>query len=154
MDQYKKLELGWWPQSLVKPPSSKIGHWFSSTKGLANLPTCDSSCHDHWVSWDIVSLPMPAYLSQGFYSCTKHHDQEASWREKGLFSLYFPHCVHHQRQSWRTQAGQEAGADAKPRRDVSYWLASPGLLSLLSYRTQDYQARDGTTHHGSSQLDH
>jgi hypothetical protein len=34
----------------------------------------------------------------------------------------------------------------RPRRDVSYWLASPGLLSLLSYRTQDYQPRDGTTH--------
>jgi hypothetical protein len=33
------------------------------------------------------------------------------------------------------QAGQGAGADAW--RDVLYWLASPGLLSLLSYRTQD-----------------
>ena len=35
-----------------------------------------------------------------------------------------------------TQAGQEAGADAKPWRDVPYWLASSGLLSLLSYRTK------------------
>ena len=35
-----------------------------------------------------------------------------------------------------TQAGQEAGADAEPWRDVLYWLASPGLLSLLSYRTK------------------
>jgi hypothetical protein len=26
------------------------------------------------------------------------------------------------------------------------WLASPGLLSLLFYRTQVYQPRDGTTH--------
>ena len=25
----------------------------------------------------------------------------------------------------------------RPWRDVSYWPASPGLLSLLSYRTQD-----------------
>jgi hypothetical protein len=24
----------------------------------------------------------------------------------------------------------------RPRRDVLYWLASPGLLSLLSYRTK------------------
>ena len=39
-------------------------------------------------------------------------------------------------------------------RDVTYWLAPPGLLSLLSYRTQDYQLRDGTTHIGSSCLDH
>jgi hypothetical protein len=35
-----------------------------------------------------------------------------------------------------------------PWRDVSYWLASPGLLSLLSYRTQNYQPMDGTTHNG------
>jgi hypothetical protein len=40
-----------------------------------------------------------------------------------------------------TQAGQKAGADAEPWRDVLYWLALPGLLSLLSYRTQDYQPR-------------
>jgi hypothetical protein len=42
----------------------------------------------------------------------------------------------------------------RPWRDVIYWLASPGLLSLLSYRTQDYQPRDGTTHKGTSPLDH
>jgi hypothetical protein len=36
----------------------------------------------------------------------------------------------------------------RPWRGAAYWLASPDLLSLLSYRTQDYQARDGTTHHG------
>ena len=39
-------------------------------------------------------------------------------------------------------------------RDVLYWLASPGLLSLLSYRTQDYQRRDGPTHKGASPLVH
>jgi hypothetical protein len=38
----------------------------------------------------------------------------------------------------------------KPRTDITYWLASPGLLSLFSYRTQDYQPRDGTTHNGPS----
>ena len=41
-----------------------------------------------------------------------------------------------------------------PWRDVPYWLASPGLLSFLSYRTQEYQPRDGTTHKGLSLLDH
>jgi hypothetical protein len=35
-----------------------------------------------------------------------------------------------------TQAGQEAGDDAEAWKDVLYWLASPGLLSLLSYRTK------------------
>jgi hypothetical protein len=54
-----------------------------------------------------------------------------------------------------TQAGQEAGADAEAMEgDVLYWLASPGLLSLLSYRTQDYQPRDGPTHKGPFPLDH
>jgi hypothetical protein len=40
----------------------------------------------------------------------------------------------------------------RPWRDVPYWLASPGLLSLLSYRTQDYQPRDGTTTRGLTPL--
>jgi hypothetical protein len=45
-----------------------------------------------------------------------------------------------------TQAGQEAGADAEPWRDVLYWLASPApLLSLLSYRTK-------TTSHSQGDL--
>jgi hypothetical protein len=42
----------------------------------------------------------------------------------------------------------------RPWRDVLYWLASPGLLSLLSYRTQDCQPRDGPTHKGSFPLYH
>jgi hypothetical protein len=42
----------------------------------------------------------------------------------------------------------------RPWRDVPYWLASLGLVSLLSYRTQDYQPSDGTTHKGPSPPDH
>jgi hypothetical protein len=42
----------------------------------------------------------------------------------------------------------------RPWRDVSYWLASPGLFSLLSYKTQDYQPREGPTHKGPFPLDH
>jgi hypothetical protein len=33
-------------------------------------------------------------------------------------------------------------------RGAVYWLASHGLLSLLSYRIQDYQPMNGTTHSG------
>ena len=36
----------------------------------------------------------------------------------------------------------------RPWRDPAYWLASHDLASLLSYRTQDHQVRDGTTHNG------
>ena len=49
-----------------------------------------------------------------------------------------------------TQASQEAGADA----EAMEGMLLTGLLSLLSYRTQDYQPRDGTTHNGPSLLDH
>jgi hypothetical protein len=31
---------------------------------------------------------------------------------------------------------------------AAYWLSHHGLLSLPSYRTQDHQSRDGTTHNG------
>jgi hypothetical protein len=37
-----------------------------------------------------------------------------------------------------TQAGQEAGADAEAIEGCSLLDCFPGLLSLLSYRTQDY----------------
>jgi hypothetical protein len=53
-----------------------------------------------------------------------------------------------------TQAGQEAGVDAEA---MEGWYLLPcfhGLLSFLSYRTQDHQTRDGITHNGPSPLDH
>jgi hypothetical protein len=53
-----------------------------------------------------------------------------------------------------TQAGQEAGADAEAMEGCYLLACSPSLLSLLSYRTQDYQPRDGTTHKGPSPLEH
>ena len=46
--------------------------------------------------------------------------------------------------TWRQELMQRSW------RGAAYWLASPGLLSLLAYRTQDYQPRDGTTHSGPS----
>jgi hypothetical protein len=72
---------------------------------------------------------------------------------EGLFSLYLLQlcCSSLKEVRTGTQAGQEAGADADPWRDVPYWLPSPGLLS---YRTQDYLPRYGCTHSGPSPLDH
>ena len=59
---------------------------------------------------------------------------------------------------YRRSSGQElkqywnldAGTDAKVMEGAVYCLVSPSLLSLLSYRTQDYQPRDGTTHNRPS----
>ena len=80
---------------------------------------------------------------------------QSSWGGKGLFGLHFHPAVHHQRNS-----GQELKQVRKqelmqrPWRDVLYWLASPGLLSLLSYRTQDYQPINGPTYNWPFPLDH
>jgi hypothetical protein len=42
----------------------------------------------------------------------------------------------------------EAGADAEAVEGAASWLAPHGLLSLLSYRTQDHQPCSGHTHNG------
>jgi hypothetical protein len=44
--------------------------------------------------------------------------------------------------TWRQKLMQ------RPWRGSAYWLAFPGLLSLLSCRTQDYPPKDGTTRKG------
>jgi hypothetical protein len=53
----------------------------------------------------------------------------------------------HRAGTWRQELMQ------RPWRGADYWLAFPGFLSLLSHRTQGYQARDGTTHNGTSPFD-
>jgi hypothetical protein len=48
------------------------------------------------------------------------------------------------------QTGQEPGG--RSGRGAASWLTTLGLLSLLSYRTQDYESRDRTTHNGLDTL--
>jgi hypothetical protein len=58
--------------------------------------------------------------------------------EERVYSAYTFHiAVHHQRMS-RLELKQVRKQELmqRPWRDVPYWLASPGLLSLLSYRTK------------------
>jgi len=74
-------------------------------------------------------------------------------KQVGEERVYSPHtfhiAVHHQRKSGvELKQVRKQKLMQRPWRDVPYWLASPGLLSLLSYRTQDYQPRDVTTHNG------
>jgi hypothetical protein len=65
------------------------------------------------------------------------------------FQLTLPHCCLSPKKSkLELKQVRKQELIQKPWRDVTYWLASPGLLSLLSYRTQDYHPRDGTTHNG------
>jgi hypothetical protein len=83
-------------------------------------------------------------LSQGFYSWTKHHDQEASWGGKGLFGLHFHTAVHHQRKTvLELKHVRKQELMQRPWRDVPYWIASPGLLNLLSYRTKRWHHPQG-----------
>jgi hypothetical protein len=74
---------------------------------------------------------------------------------KGFIQLTLPYCCSSPRKS-RLELKQVRKQELmqRPWRDVLYWLASTDLLSLLSYRTQDYQPRDGTSHKGPSPLDH
>jgi hypothetical protein len=61
----------------------------------------------------------------------------STWGGKGLFSLLFHIAVHHQRKSGlELKQVRKQELMQRPWRDVLYWLASPSLLSLLSYRTK------------------
>jgi hypothetical protein len=74
---------------------------------------------------------------------------------KGFIQLTLPCCCSSPRKSGlELKQVRELELMQRLWRDVLYWLASPGLLSLLSYRTQDYQPRDGPTHKGPFPLDH
>jgi hypothetical protein len=74
---------------------------------------------------------------------------------KGFIQLTLPYCCSSPRKSGlELKRVRKQELMQRPWRDVLYWLASPGLLSLLSYRTQDYQPRNGTTHKETSSLDH
>jgi hypothetical protein len=73
---------------------------------------------------------------------------------KGFIQLTLPYCCSSPRKSGlELKQARKQELMQKPWRDVLYWLASPGLLSLLSYRTQDCQPRDGPTHKGPFPLD-
>jgi hypothetical protein len=79
-------------------------------------------------------LGLPTCLSQGFYSCTNIMNKKTSWGGKGLFGLHFHTAVHHQRKSGlELKQVRKQKLMQRPWRDVNYWLASPGLLSVLSY---------------------
>jgi hypothetical protein len=82
-------------------------------------------------------------LSQGLYSCTKHHDQKQVGEEI-VYSAYTSTLLFttkgsqdwnsHRVGTWREELMQ------RPWSGAAYWIASPGLLSLLSllsHRTQD-----------------
>ena len=82
----------------------------------------------------------------------KYHGQKVNWEEKGLFGLTSislsitegtPGRNLNRAGTWRQELIQ------RPVRGAAYWFAPLGLLSLLSYRTQEQQARDQPLPHRS-----
>jgi hypothetical protein len=82
---------------------------------------------------------------------TKTPRWKSNLGRKGLIQLTLPDhspSLEEVKDRNSSRAGtQRQGQVQRPWRDAVYWLASHGLLHLLSYRTQDYQTEDGTTHH-------
>jgi hypothetical protein len=75
-------------------------------------------------------------LSQGFYSCTNIMTKK-QLRRKGFTQLTLPYCCSSPRKSGlELKQVRKQELMQRPWRDVPYWLASPGLLRLLSYRTK------------------
>jgi hypothetical protein len=77
------------------------------------------------------------YLSQGFYSCTSIMTKKQVGEER-VYSAYTSMLlVYHQRKSGlELKQIRKQELMQRPWRDVLYWLAFPGFLSLLSYRTK------------------
>jgi hypothetical protein len=75
--------------------------------------------------------------------------------KKRFIQLAFPHCCSSFKEvRTGTQVGQEAGVDAEALEGCFLLACFSWLAQLFSYRTQDYQPRDGTTHKEPSPLDH
>ena len=83
--------------------------------------------------------------SNGFCCCDRHCDLKQAEEDRVYLadtSDHSPSLKQVRAGTWRQELMQ------KPWRGAAYWLALHGLLSLLSYRTQDHQPRDGPTHNG------
>ena len=114
-----------------------------------------STCHGCLLTsiWTQYSSQPPQLVSVSIPAQTSWLRSKLG--RKGFIQLTLPHCCSSAKDvRTGTQAGQEAGADAKTIQGCYLLACFPWLLSLLSYRTQDHQPRDGTTHNGPSHPDH
>jgi hypothetical protein len=73
--------------------------------------------------------PFTPSLSQGFYSWTKHHDQEAwSWEERGYSSYTFHIAVDHRKMSGLELKVRKQELMQRQWSGVTYWLAQAAFL--------------------------
>jgi hypothetical protein len=74
---------------------------------------------------------------------------------KGFIQLTLPYCCSSPRKSGlELKQVRKQELMQRPWRDVLYWLASPGLLRLLSYRTKTISPEMVPPTRGLFPLDH
>lgn len=80
----------------------------------------------------------------------EHHDQKQLREERVDLAFISQVTVLEENQNRNSsKAGNlEARTDIEVWRFATYQLFTNGLFSLLFYRTQDHQLRDGNTHNG------
>ena len=99
----------------------------------------------YWSEWEVFPAGLSIWmlgscLSQGFYSCTNTKKQVG---EERVYSAYTSTLLFTKgSQDWNSsRSGSRSWCRGHEWMCLN-WLASPGLLSLLSYRTQVYQPRE------------
>jgi hypothetical protein len=82
-------------------------------------------------------LPILHYLSQGFYSWTKHHEQKQVGEER-VYSAYTSILMFITKgsQNWNSSRSESRSWCRGHGRMFFTGLVAPGLLSMLSYRTK------------------
>ena len=93
------------------------GAWCSCAERLCqNLTITEGDAHSQPLDWAWGPVLEFLFLH-------KHHDQEASWGGKGLFSLQFHTAVHHQgSQDWNSS-----------RSEIRSWCRSHGGMLLTGW---------------------
>lgn len=98
-------------------------------------------------------LLMGTVLGRVSVATVKHYDRKASLGGKSLLSLHFHITVHHVRKSeLELKQSKNRGQELTQRLWRELVLACTGLLSPLTYKTEDHQTRDGATHNGLDPL--
>jgi hypothetical protein len=118
---------------------STLNHW-----AISPAPNRMILFRPHWASLSVSKAAQKTVLVRVTVAVLKHHDQSNLGR-KGFIRLMPPH---HSSSSEEVRTGIQAGQEPRATKGCCLLAAPPGLLSLLSYRNQDHQLRDGSTHSG------
>ena len=113
--------------SLVEPQWQQILSWSIYVFSELTIPCSMTSWLLPGFLASLVRVSIPAQTSR----------LRSKLGRKGFIRLILPYCCSSPRKSGlELKQVRKQELMQRPRRDVPYWLASPGLLSLLSYRTK------------------